>query len=245
MTDFNFRESTYFPFIRSSDVFTKCATVHSRRINFARLSSDCVVKMDDVNNPYVSGSQEASSVTAESDEDVFGTPMSTVSAAELTWNATLITAPFNGTLETPIAGANLPEVVAVSIVVAFLSLVTSGGNLMVLISFKMDRQLQTVSNYFLLSLAVADFAIGVVSMPLYTVYLLMKRWPLGPIVCDAWLSLDYTMSNASVSAFDLFVFIISSKSAIIIAFLLPRVFFVLSAMRLTFRFNAIRVINYA
>jgi len=36
-------------------------------------------------------------------------------------------------------------------------------------------------------------------MPLYTVFLLMNRWPLGPIVCDAWLSIDYTMSNASVA----------------------------------------------
>jgi len=91
------------------------------------------------------------------------------------------------------------EITVISLVVAILSVVTAGGNLMVIISFRMDRQLQTVSNYFLLSLSVADFAIGLVSMPLYTVYLLMKRWPLGPIVCDAWLSLDYTMSNASVA----------------------------------------------
>jgi len=91
------------------------------------------------------------------------------------------------------------QISLISMVVAVLSIVTAGGNLMVIISFRMDRQLQTVSNYFLLSLSVADFAIGLVSMPLYTVYLLMKRWPLGPVVCDAWLSLDYTMSNASVA----------------------------------------------
>ena len=30
----------------------------------------------------------------------------------------------------------------------------------VMISFKMDKQLQTISNYFLFSLAVADFIIG-------------------------------------------------------------------------------------
>ena len=41
-----------------------------------------------------------------------------------------------------------------------LSLVTIAGNLMVMISFKMDKQLQTISNYFLFSLAVADFIIG-------------------------------------------------------------------------------------
>jgi len=99
----------------------------------------------------------------------------------------------------PLHPYSTAEIAIISLVVAVLAVVTAGGNLMVIISFRMDRQLQTVSNYFLLSLSVADFAIGLVSMPLYTVYLLMKRWPLGPIVCDAWLSLDYTMSNASVA----------------------------------------------
>ena len=91
------------------------------------------------------------------------------------------------------------QVVVISVLVTILSVVTAGGNLMVMISFKMDKQLQTISNYFLLSLSVADFMIGMVSMPLYTVYLIMGRWPLGPFLCDAWLSLDYTMSNASVA----------------------------------------------
>ena len=98
-----------------------------------------------------------------------------------------------------IENRSLPEIVAVCFVVVVLSLITSGGNLLVIVSFKMDVQLQTVSNYFLLSLSVADLTIGLVSMPLYSVYLLMNYWPLGPIVCDAWLSLDYTMSNASVA----------------------------------------------
>lgn len=48
------------------------------------------------------------------------------------------------------------------------------------------------------SLAVADLAIGLISMPLFTVSALMGYWPLGPHVCDAWLTLDYLNSNASV-----------------------------------------------
>ena len=100
--------------------------------------------------------------------------------------------------ETEVEPQTVVTVVIISIVVTILAILTAGGNLMVMISFKMDKQLQTVSNYFLLSLSIADFFIGVFSMPLYTVYLLMK-WPLGPLVCDIWLSLDYTMSNASVA----------------------------------------------
>ena len=79
-----------------------------------------------------------------------------------------------------------------------LSLATIAGNLMVMVSFKVDRQLRTISNYFLFSLAVADFIIGLVSMPLNTVYLVGGRWPLGPVACDAWLCVDYLASNASV-----------------------------------------------
>ncbi|XP_071639159.1 muscarinic acetylcholine receptor DM1-like isoform X1 [Temnothorax longispinosus] len=79
-----------------------------------------------------------------------------------------------------------------------LSLATVIGNIMVMISFKIDKQLQTISNYFLFSLAVADFAIGLISMPLFTLYTVLGYWPLGPHVCDTWLALDYLASNASV-----------------------------------------------
>jgi hypothetical protein len=56
----------------------------------------------------------------------------------------------------------------IGISAGLLSFVTITGNLMVMISFKMDKQLQTISNYFLFSLAVADIIIGTISMPLFT-----------------------------------------------------------------------------
>nr|XP_011425897.2 LOW QUALITY PROTEIN: muscarinic acetylcholine receptor M1 [Crassostrea gigas] len=94
---------------------------------------------------------------------------------------------------------SLAKIIAISILCAVLSILTIGGNLLVIIAFKMDKQLQTISNYFLLSLAVADMTIGFVSMPLYSVYIIMGEWPLGSIFCDFWLSLDYLMSNASAA----------------------------------------------
>ena len=92
----------------------------------------------------------------------------------------------------------ISQMIIIAIVATVLSVATVVGNIMVMISFKIDKQLQTISNYFLFSLAIADFAIGLISMPLFTVTTLLGYWPLGPYVCDTWLALDYLASNASV-----------------------------------------------
>lgn len=90
------------------------------------------------------------------------------------------------------------EVVFIVLVAGSLSLVTIIGNILVMVSIKVNRHLQTVNNYFLFSLACADLIIGVFSMNLYTLYTVIGYWPLGPVVCDLWLALDYVVSNASV-----------------------------------------------
>lgn len=90
------------------------------------------------------------------------------------------------------------ERVMIAVIAFIFSATTVVGNIMVMISFKIDKQLQTISNYFLFSLAIADFAIGLFSMPLFTMYTVLGYWPLGSFVCDTWLSLDYLASNASV-----------------------------------------------
>lgn len=93
---------------------------------------------------------------------------------------------------------NVIQMIFIGVFSSFLSLWTVLGNILVMVSFKIDKQLQTISNYFLFSLAVADFVIGVVSMPLYSIYTVIGYWPFGPEVCDSWLALDYLVSNASV-----------------------------------------------
>ena len=93
---------------------------------------------------------------------------------------------------------SLWEVISIATVSAIVSLITIVGNVLVVLSFKVNSQLKTVNNYYLLSLAFADLIIGVFSMNLYTSYILMGYWSLGSLACDLWLALDYVACNASV-----------------------------------------------
>lgn len=105
----------------------------------------------------------------------------------------------NVTVSANVSGAHsLWEAVTIATVSAVVSLITIVGNVLVMLSFKVNSQLKTVNNYYLLSLACADLIIGVFSMNLYTSYILMGRWALGSLACDLWLALDYVASNASV-----------------------------------------------
>uniref|UniRef100_A0A1I8HXS6 G_PROTEIN_RECEP_F1_2 domain-containing protein n=1 Tax=Macrostomum lignano TaxID=282301 RepID=A0A1I8HXS6_9PLAT len=106
----------------------------------------------------------------------------------------------NGTGSSADDALSVYEVVFYALLATAASAVTAFGNLLVLVSFRIDRQLQTVSNYYLMSLAVADLLIGFVSMPIYTVYLLVTYWPFDIIVCNLYLCFDYTMCNASVAS---------------------------------------------
>ena len=93
----------------------------------------------------------------------------------------------------------LAQTIILGLLAGSTSLVTISGNLVVILSFILERSIRQPSNYFIASLAVSDLLIGSISMPFYTVYLLSgKYWPLGPMLCDLWLSLDYTVCLCSI-----------------------------------------------
>jgi hypothetical protein len=88
--------------------------------------------------------------------------------------------------------------VAVAIFGGVTSVLTVLGNILVILAFFLDRQIRQPTNYFILSLSVSDFLIGLLSMPILTIYIYAKEWPLNAIICDIWLSLDYTVCLTSI-----------------------------------------------
>ncbi|KAM9632297.1 histamine H4 receptor isoform 1-T1 [Trichechus inunguis] len=71
------------------------------------------------------------------------------------------------------------------------------GNAVVILAFVVDKKLRHRSNYFLLNLAISDFFVGVISIPLYIPYTLYN-WDLGDKLCTFWLIIDYLLCTASV-----------------------------------------------
>lgn len=126
--------------------------------------------------------------------DCAGTTSPTVgaeSADNLTRSTTVV---FDRALSFPAWHVTVFGLLAVGV-----GLLTVSGNLIVILSFVLERSIRQPSNYFIASLAVSDLLIGSVSMPFYTVYLLSgKYWPLGEALCDLWLSLDYTACLCSI-----------------------------------------------
>ena len=59
------------------------------------------------------------------------------------------------------------QTVTLLLLAAVLAIVTVGGNLLTLISFYVERQLRTTTNYFIVSLAVADFTVRSIAIDTY------------------------------------------------------------------------------
>uniref|UniRef100_A0A8K9Y8B7 G-protein coupled receptors family 1 profile domain-containing protein n=1 Tax=Oncorhynchus mykiss TaxID=8022 RepID=A0A8K9Y8B7_ONCMY len=73
------------------------------------------------------------------------------------------------------------------------------GNVLVCLSVLTERSLKTATNYFIISLSVADLLLAVLVLPLY-VYseFLGGTWTLSTYICDALMTMDVMLCTASI-----------------------------------------------
>ncbi|RZC41494.1 7tm 1 and/or 7TM GPCR Srsx domain containing protein [Asbolus verrucosus] len=72
------------------------------------------------------------------------------------------------------------------------------GNTLVILAVITTKRLRTVTNCFVMSLALADWLVGVFVMPPAVANTLMDAWKLGRTLCDIWVSLDILLCTASI-----------------------------------------------
>ncbi|XP_067405789.1 5-hydroxytryptamine receptor 2C [Emydura macquarii macquarii] len=86
-----------------------------------------------------------------------------------------------------------------ALLILVIILLTIGGNILVIMAVSLEKKLQNATNYFLMSLAVADMLVGILVMPVSLITILYDyAWPLPKQLCPMWISLDVLFSTASI-----------------------------------------------
>ncbi|KAK7071446.1 G-protein coupled receptor activity protein, partial [Halocaridina rubra] len=72
------------------------------------------------------------------------------------------------------------------------------GNVLVIVSIGMHHKLRILTNYFLVSLAIADMLVAACAMTFNASVEISGRWLFGYIMCDLWNSFDVYFSTVSI-----------------------------------------------
>lgn len=72
------------------------------------------------------------------------------------------------------------------------------GNALVIISVQRNRKLRVITNYFVVSLAMADMLVALCAMTFNASVELSGRWLFGTFMCNVYNSLDVYFSTASI-----------------------------------------------
>ena len=103
-----------------------------------------------------------------------------------------------GKLELSLQPYSMTHLLATAIALGLLILATIIGNVFVIAAIILEKNLQHVANYLIISLAVADLMVASLVMPLAAVNEVSRQWFLGPEICDMWISFDVLCCTSSI-----------------------------------------------
>ncbi|KAH8340977.1 hypothetical protein KR059_011552 [Drosophila kikkawai] len=90
-----------------------------------------------------------------------------------------------------------PKSLAVAVFLVLI-LVTVVGNTLVILAVLTTRRLRTVTNCFVLNLAITDWLVGIFVMPPSVLLYVTGTWRFGWILCDIWISMDILLCTGSI-----------------------------------------------
>nr|XP_020662617.1 beta-2 adrenergic receptor-like [Pogona vitticeps] len=89
-------------------------------------------------------------------------------------------------------------VVGMGILMSVIVLAIVFGNVLVITAIARFQRLQTVTNYFITSLACADLLMGVGVIPFGASHIIQRTWKFGNSWCNIWTSIDVLCVTASI-----------------------------------------------
>ncbi|XP_038064379.1 alpha-1A adrenergic receptor-like [Patiria miniata] len=111
------------------------------------------------------------------------------------WNATV-----TSTTDAPEGNVNITRVLLASIALLIINLAVIIGNILVLLAVYCERALRTVTNYFIVNLAIADLLLGTLVLPFSGAFEVIHYWPFGGAFCDIWAAVDVLCCTASINS---------------------------------------------
>ncbi|XP_072241179.1 alpha-1D adrenergic receptor isoform X2 [Leuresthes tenuis] len=90
------------------------------------------------------------------------------------------------------------QVVGVGIFLSVFILVAIVGNILVILSVVCNKHLQTVTNFFIVNLAMADLLLATIVLPFSASLEVLGCWVFGRVFCNIWAAVDVLCCTASI-----------------------------------------------
>ncbi|XP_055384868.1 alpha-2C adrenergic receptor isoform X2 [Condylostylus longicornis] len=145
--------------------------------------------LSDINSTVLPNNETLFHFNFKNNTQIFNTNYNLINDSNVT------TIRFNGTYP---SGYTLTHIIIASIIVTILMIIIVVGNMLVIIAIATEKSLKNIQNWFIASLAVADFFLGLVIMPFSLANELMGYWIFGDWWCDIHSAMDVLLCTASI-----------------------------------------------